>query len=128
VADAGPGDAGADDAGPADGGAVDAGDQDAGPAGCDIDCSASNWTCCDTSCRDLQTDSANCGACGTVCPNLQYCVDGSCVNAPCYDFKACDPGLWCCGGACCAQNAVCCAVTNGGFQCTAPADGCPLPE
>jgi hypothetical protein len=124
--DAGPVDAGVDDAGPLDAGPVvdagDGGDQDAGP-GCADDCGV--LTCCDTTCRDLTSDSLNCGTCGTACANLQYCLDSQCVNAPCYDFKACDPGLWCCGGACCKATDACC-TSNGGFQCVASSvGGCP---
>ena len=36
-------------------------------------------TCCTGSCRALQTDPANCGACGTTCSTNQTCQAGVCV-------------------------------------------------
>ena len=41
---------------------------------------APGTTCCDhpAGCRNLQNDSANCGACGWQCPNETTCSDGIC--------------------------------------------------
>jgi hypothetical protein len=33
---------------------------------------------CAGTCADLQTDSANCGTCGTQCTSGQGCVAGKC--------------------------------------------------
>mgnify|MGYP003349558263 CR=1 FL=1 len=48
---------------------------------------------CSGTCRDLQTDLANCGACGTTCPSGQVCSRGACVTS-------CATGLTDCSGAC----------------------------
>lgn len=34
--------------------------------------------CCGTGCEDLQSDPANCGACGVACVEGEACVDGAC--------------------------------------------------
>lgn len=71
---------------------------------------------------DLQTDAANCGACGNVCDALERCVAGSCLTcggegqACCADLS-CESGLTCTGGTCvgecsvgsCTTDADCCA-------------------
>jgi hypothetical protein len=36
-------------------------------------------TACSGACVDLLNDNKNCGACGTVCPPAQGCVNGACV-------------------------------------------------
>jgi hypothetical protein len=60
------------------------------------DCAcASGQTNCDGTCTDTQTDSANCGACGNVCPEGTTCVNGACSEPP-----PCPPGLTLCGGVC----------------------------
>ncbi len=58
-------------------------------------------THCGTACVDLQTASANCGACGNVCGYSQACTNGACVNT------ACTPPPRCSGSACpvCTQVA-----------------------
>ncbi|MFK7985999.1 MAG: FG-GAP-like repeat-containing protein [Sandaracinaceae bacterium] len=75
--DGGPTDSGAVDAGPpprADTGPRDAG-RDATPCGLDR-------ALCEAGCTDLDSDPANCGACGTVCPVVDnataVCVETSC--------------------------------------------------
>ncbi|MFO0608935.1 MAG: hypothetical protein U0324_37560 [Polyangiales bacterium] len=44
-------------------------------------CTASRPTaegCYDAPCRDLQSDDANCGACGNACPDGTFCLRGRC--------------------------------------------------
>lgn len=48
-------------------------------------CSAAE-TCCDAACVDLQTDAANCGACGAACGNGLTCQGGICGVACGSDF------------------------------------------
>ncbi len=48
---------------------------------------------CDGTCVDLQVDSRNCGACGTVCGGGQVCVGGACK-------ATCPSGQQACGGKC----------------------------
>jgi hypothetical protein len=45
-----------------------------------VDCSAAtcNGTCCSNMCIDTQTDSANCGQCGNLCPGQRVCIGGTC--------------------------------------------------
>jgi hypothetical protein len=52
---------------------------------------------------DLQTDPANCGACGNRCANGTECVAGSCVCVPggtCQTDDDCCEGESCLGGTC----------------------------
>jgi hypothetical protein len=37
-------------------------------------------TCCSGTCKNLQTDSSNCGTCGHVCDTNYACQTGSCVK------------------------------------------------
>ena len=50
-------------------------------------------TDCTGTCRDLQTDLYNCGACGTVCPAGQICSMGMCQ-------LSCGGGTTNCTGVC----------------------------
>jgi hypothetical protein len=43
------------------------------------DCTSGQTCCPTTGCKNLQTDSANCGGCGKVCPTGTTCTAGSCV-------------------------------------------------
>jgi hypothetical protein len=52
---------------------------------------------CDEACVDLQSDDANCGECGNVCPSDETCQGGVCR---CGSNPACGSGLTCCGGEC----------------------------
>jgi hypothetical protein len=54
---------------------------------CGTNCCISTATCCADKCVDLQSDSRNCGACGSPC--FTVCLDAEC---PC--------GLMCCSGVC----------------------------
>ena len=55
-----------------DGGGDDGGDNGGG--------NPCNGTICNGQCVDLNTDSNNCGACGTLCRNAVPCAGGRCVN------------------------------------------------
>lgn len=48
---------------------------------------------CGSVCVDLDTDDANCGACGNGCADGQACMEGACV-------LACPPDRIACGGEC----------------------------
>jgi hypothetical protein len=52
-------------------------------------------TLCEGICVDLTSESAHCGACGTICGDNQACVEGAC---------RCRPGTQLCGEACVDTN------------------------
>src|ERR1700733_10212547 len=52
---------------------------------------AASQKACSQGCTNVQTDSQNCGACGTVCGTGQTCQSGTCT---------CGTGLLKCGGSC----------------------------
>lgn len=60
--------------------------------------------CCggQNACFDVQTDSANCGTCGTVCSEGRSCAGGSCCEQ-CEDDP---PGSLCCGAQKCMQKII----------------------
>ena len=94
-------------------------------------------TSCDGTCRNLNTDVTNCGACGSTCPSGQVCSAGHC--APSATCTAPDTS---CGGTCrnlasdaancgacgntCASGQVCSAgsCTTVTTTCTAPETSC----
>jgi hypothetical protein len=47
-------------------------------AACDCLSACGSRSCCGTSCRDLQSDKQNCGACGLRCPGSERCEAGEC--------------------------------------------------
>lgn len=57
-------------------------------AGCVEDCSADRKACCASSCADLASDEAHCGACGVACKPGERCVAGRCGNE--LSFGTCD--------------------------------------
>lgn len=63
---------------------------------------------CGKRCANLQTDAANCGACGAACPGGQVCTQGACG---------------CAAGTSLVQGA--CIPT---FGCTAQADACQFAQ
>jgi hypothetical protein len=90
-------------------------------------------TSCGGVCRDLQTDNANCGICGTVCPTNQVCQTGSCFpgsTCPANTTSLCvPPTLTSCGASCnCARsaegNVLCIGTRSFCFEplCTTSAD------
>ena len=60
--------------------------------------------CCDAACVDVQTDRANCGGCGVVCGAPEDCVSGSCL--------LCQPSAPLCGDSCCAFDNCCAGVCS----------------
>jgi cysteine-rich repeat protein len=60
--------------------------------GCRLECPA-GFAECSGACRDLGSDRANCGACGTSCGAGEVCSTGSCE-------LSCGIGLTECGGSC----------------------------
>ena len=46
------------------------------------DCPTGATDCCNGACTNKQTDLANCGDCGTVCPAGKTCTNGRCVCPP----------------------------------------------
>ncbi len=58
-------------------------------------------TTCGKKCFTLQTDRANCGACGKACPAGIACVNGACaIPANCGAGGACTGGETCCADIC----------------------------
>lgn len=77
-------------------------------------------TLCGSTCADVKTDSAHCGACGTACASGERCAGGACYPASCGGLSCpathvcigdqcveracfgvlCPPGQRCGGGAC----------------------------
>ncbi|MFO0684159.1 MAG: hypothetical protein U0234_19055 [Sandaracinus sp.] len=108
------GDAGDDASIAADGGACSGG------------CGGDPRMCCAGTCVYTYNDSRNCGSCGHVCADNEYCTGGSCVQIPC--TTKC--GGTCCGGQCCAAGEICCdpaGPVSGEPVCTPPtaAGSCP---
>ena len=52
-------------------------------------CCPTSATCCNGICTDLNSDPANCGACGYVCPADNVCLNGSCVLCSGYGAGMC---------------------------------------
>ncbi len=93
---------------------------------------------CGGLCRDLTSNSDNCGACGNSCSHDSVCRNGVCVQVTCTCNPVCPTGQTWCNGACIdtesdnsncgACGTVCAAGTtcsNGACvqsQCTTPAD------
>ncbi|MCD6497802.1 MAG: hypothetical protein J7M25_05780, partial [Deltaproteobacteria bacterium] len=50
-------------------------DQTVGPGDC-----PEGQTDCDGTCVDLQSDDANCGRCGNICPEGTQCSNGRCIQ------------------------------------------------
>jgi Putative metal-binding motif len=79
-------------------------------------CSGSS-SCCSAqqACRQLGTDSSNCGSCGKVCDpaTSSKCASGKCVCG--YSSSACSSGLNCVGSSCtCIAGGNCSGCCSGG--------------
>jgi len=105
---------------------------------CPSSCSGSTPNCCSNSCTNTQSDSNNCGACGTVCSPGEICCSGVCKNtntdaSNCGQCgHACPIGQSCCSGMCvdtqtdsnhcgacgtvCPSGEACCQICDSG-QC-----------
>jgi hypothetical protein len=81
-------------------------------------------TACGTACVNLQSDSANCGACATACAAPAVCANGSCSTA-------CAAGLEKCGTGCAnlltdaAHCGSCEKACDAGVPCYGGVCGCP---
>ena len=75
------------------GGAPGSGGTGAGTGGATEPTCASGLTLCGDACVDLTSDPANCGGCGTECPEGQLCSASACATA-------CTGGLTQCGQSC----------------------------
>jgi hypothetical protein len=120
---------------------------------CALSCQ-SGLTECNGSCRDLQSDRANCGGCNQVCNPGMVCSSGACAlscqsaltecDGTCRDLtsdrancgacrRACDPGDACVSGACvptCGTGLTVCSngcvdTENDPANCGACAAACP---
>ena len=65
-------------------------------------------TACGEDCRSFQTDAANCGACGNVCPGDEVCQAGACL--PC--ALGCHSTRGCQGGVCLPDVEVACFASG----------------
>jgi hypothetical protein len=74
--------------------------------------------CCNNRCTDFESDNANCGRCGHVCP-----FDASCQSSLC---MCNNPALVACGASCCDGN--CCGgACCGASPCNPSGVGCGVP-
>ena len=101
----------------------------AGGSACSPAC-ASDRNCCTGKCANLANDPRNCGACGTVCKDGEWCNgSGKCETRPC--TTSCGDASRCCGGACCAAGEICCDLqgpVSKGPECTKPSDTGTCPQ
>lgn len=89
-------------------------------AGVDATTCAAGETVCADKCVDVATDSANCGACGRVCPTGETCAGGACATTT---PTGCSTNTDCPSGEVCVANTcVLCGGTNA--NCTTGADCC----
>jgi hypothetical protein len=79
---------------------------------------------------DLQTDAANCGACGLACAEGQACCEGRCVDVQSSTThcarcgNTCDSGEACCDGACVNRSTNPSHCGACGFKCDGVLKGC----
>ncbi len=68
--------------------------------------------CCQAGCKNIQSDPANCGACGRICAPGFICAGGSCACSTSADCNggssgSCSSGICSCGGTTCAAGQRC---------------------
>ena len=73
---------------------------------CGVHC-AQGRSLCQDSCLNLQDDFNNCGACGRVCGQNEYCAAGDCH--PNLSVALCGPGTKRCGSGCIPEESCCTA-------------------
>jgi hypothetical protein len=97
-----------------------------GGATCTPACPAAQ-NCCNGSCSDPQSDTANCGGCGMPCALGQYCNNALCAAA--CSASTCGAGTGCCGSdsTCCAAGDVCCLEQGHLVAYKCETGSCPLP-
>ena len=88
------------------------------------------FSCCGSTCVNLDNDIKNCGTCANGCSGAHpFCDGGTCGLPPC-DGTVCADTSYCCDTQCCTADQICCDVPGPveiGARCTAP-DGngsCP---
>lgn len=91
-----------------------------------------NLLSCNGQCVDPQNDPANCGACGTVCQQGQYCTQGQCAstcgggtiacNGKCVDTAVDPANCGACGTPC--QQGEVCSLGQCGIQCAGGTTKC----
>ena len=87
-------------------------------------CCDSTETCCNGNCVNTASDSANCGACGNVCPTGKICSHGVCgcpsglkqCDGKCVDLSSDPLNCGACGVTC--PTGLCCGGTCGGTICS----------
>jgi len=76
---------------------------------CAASCLDEGFTCCGSTCVNLDNDPHHCGRCGNACPTPHpFCDFGTCGEPACFSVQACGSTEPCCGDACCAG--LCCAL------------------
>ncbi len=82
-------------------------------------------TDCNGLCRDLSTDSDNCGGCGLSCAAGDFCSGGVCIVGTCTpDLAACTSDAECCTGICALGDGLCGCVNNNETGCASDSDCC----
>ena len=98
-------DSGVVDSGVVDSGVVDSGVVDSGVVDSGLSCCPGS-VACGATCVDLESNGANCGACGRACATGQTCTSGACqacaavCSGECTDLRSDSYNCGACGNAC----------------------------